>query len=666
MQTWQLDMGADGTARQPLTASKAGQYRLSYRLTDKNSPLPPGEGQGVRAEAEGTTAHTIEGGYLFTIVGEGFDGSQFRFNHLELIPDKREYAPGETVNLQINTDRTGGTVLLFTRPANGIYLPPKVIRLDGKSTLQQIGVAKKDMPNFFVEAVTIADGKVYTEAKEIVVPPEKRILNVEIQPSKEAYKPGEKAKVKLKLTDFSGEPFVGSTVVAIYDKCARIHFRRLERARDQRVLLELAPPAFPANRIQFATLVPESRSTQDGRDGRPGRLRQPAGDAGNGAARRASRRFVGSVVRGKRRDGATARSGHRSGSSCADGGRPNGGREGPDRRVRRRRLACRRHATVEPAIRTNFADTALWVGALTTEKDGTAEVSLDMPENLTTWRIKVWGMGHGTKVGQGFADVVTRKDLIVRLEAPRFFVQTDEVVLSAVVHNYLKTRKTAQVALELGERSAAGTTERLAAAGTAAHGPLALLDGQKLAQSVAIDSNGEARVDWRVKVLDEGEAIVRMKALTDEESDAMEQKFPCYIHGMLKTDSYSGAIRPKEESGRFTIDVPKDRRPKQSRLEVRYSPTLAGAMVDALPYLVDYPYGCTEQTLNRFLPTVITQKVLLGHEARISRTFKRSGRISTPRKSATTPIGRSSGNALTLAPGPAATRCSMRTRSARW
>jgi uncharacterized protein YfaS (alpha-2-macroglobulin family) len=48
----------------------------------------------------------------------------------------------------------------------------------------------------------------------------------------------------------------------------------------------------------------------------------------------------------------------------------------------------------------------------------------------------------------------------------------------------------------------------------------------------------------------------------------------------------------------------------QSRLELRYSPTLAGAMVDALPYLVSYPYGCTEQTLNRFLPTVITQQTL--------------------------------------------------------
>ena len=103
-----------------------------------------------------------------------------------------------------------------------------------------------------------------------------------------------------------------------------------------------------------------------------------------------------------------------------------------------------------------------------------------------------------------------------------------------------------------------------------------------------------------------------MKALTDEESDAMEQKFPCYVHGMLKMESYSRRRSgPKDESGKFTINVPEERRPKQSRLEVRYSPTLAGAMVDALPYLVDYPYGCTEQTLNRFLPTVITQKVLL-------------------------------------------------------
>ena len=102
-----------------------------------------------------------------------------------------------------------------------------------------------------------------------------------------------------------------------------------------------------------------------------------------------------------------------------------------------------------------------------------------------------------------------------------------------------------------------------------------------------------------------------MKALTDEESDAVEQKFPVYVHGMLKMDSFSGALRPKDTEGKITFNVPAERRQSDSVLEVRYSPTLAGAMVDALPYLADYPYDCTEQTLNRFLPTVITQKILI-------------------------------------------------------
>ncbi|NQU20777.1 MAG: alpha-2-macroglobulin, partial [Candidatus Nealsonbacteria bacterium] len=132
--TRDLATNAEGRADRKIKATRAGQYRISYTLTDSKK-------------------HTIEGGYLFTIIGEGFDGSQFRFNDLELIPDKREYANGEKIKLQVNTNRAGGTVLLFVRPANSVYLAPQVIRLDGKSTVAEIAVSKKDMPNFFVEAV---------------------------------------------------------------------------------------------------------------------------------------------------------------------------------------------------------------------------------------------------------------------------------------------------------------------------------------------------------------------------------------------------------------------------------------------------------------------------------------------------------------------------------
>jgi len=245
----------------------------------------------------------------------------------------------------------------------------------------------------------------------------------------------------------------------------------------------------------------------------------------------------------------------------------------------------------EAVVRTQFADTAYWNATLNTDAQGRASFKLKMPENLTAWKLKLWGMGHGTKVGQAETEVVTTKNLLLRLQAPRFFVEKDEVVLSANIHNYLKNKKNVEAVLELD----GGCLEPMTPARV----------------KLTIDAQGEARVDWRVKVVREGEAVIRMKALTDEESDAMEMRFPVYVHGMLKTDSYSGVIRPAEQLGEFEVTVPEKRQPQHTLLEVQYSPTLAGAMVDALPYLVSYPYGCTEQTLNRFLPTAITQKILI-------------------------------------------------------
>ena len=286
-----------------------------------------------------------------------------------------------------------------------------------------------------------------------------------------------------------------------------------------------------------------------------------------------------------------------------DGGRDGRARKhGPDVEVgrkeavgRRRRFRRRRERPLGAAHDSQAVRRHGLVGRLADDRQGRHGRGLAQHAR-EPYHLANQGLGHGqgTNVGEGQTDVVTRKDLIIRMETAAFLRQKDEVVLSAIVHNYLKTEKNVQVALELGEH------EKL----------LDILVGN-LTQTAKIAANQEARVDWRVKVLDEGQATIRMKALTDEESDAMEQKFPCYVHGMLKMEAVSGAIRPAGTEGKFTVKVPAERRPKESRLEVRYSPTLAGAMVDALPYLVEYPYGCTEQTLNRFLPTVITQKVLI-------------------------------------------------------
>ena len=584
VRSWDLDTDVEGRATQQIKASEDGQYRLSYKLTDSKN-------------------HTIEGGYIFTIVGEGFDGSDFRFNSVELIPDKAEYEPGDTVKLQLNTNRTDSTVLLFIRPTNGVYLEPKVLRLKGKSTIEQIAVVQKDMPNFFVEALTISGGNVYEEAKEIVVPPEKRVLNVEVMPSAEIYKPGQKAKVKVRLTDFSGENFIGTTVMSIYDKSVEYisggsnvgdikeffwKWRRHHQPQHQDSLAKYSQNMGLPNKPTMSFLGVFGQSVAE-------ELEEAAGGE-----------FAKSEMRGT----VTSRfnsSGRGRGMMLARGGAAmTEGVAAPMAAMpadSKAYFADDKNAAgerdeqgqgqplVEPTVRTNFADTALWTGSLETDKTGMAEVELTMPENLSTWKVKVWGLGNGTRVGAGEAEIITRKDLIVRLQAPRFFVQKDEVVLSANVHNYLATEKDVTVVLEVpGDilKPFADTTV-----------------------TVKIPAKGEHRVDWRCRVVSEGQAIVRMKALTDEESDATEMKLPSYIHGMLKTESWAGTVRPDKNSAKVTINVPAERRVDQSMLEVRYSPSLAMAMVDALPYLAEFPYGCTEQTLNRFLPSVITQQTLL-------------------------------------------------------
>ena len=101
-------------------------------------------------------------------------------------------------------------------------------------------------------------------------------------------------------------------------------------------------------------------------------------------------------------------------------------------------------ALVEAEVRKKFADTAVWLTTLNTGTSGEATASFEMPDNLTTWKINAWAMTKATRVGQADTAAVTTKNLLVRLQAPRFFMEYDEVVVSANVHNYLETEKTAR------------------------------------------------------------------------------------------------------------------------------------------------------------------------------------------------------------------------------
>ncbi|MFO0918524.1 MAG: MG2 domain-containing protein [Planctomycetaceae bacterium] len=400
--SWDLETDAQGTASQQIAASQAGQYRLSYTLTDDKG-------------------HAIEGGYLFVVTGQGFDGREFRFNDIELITDKREYAPGDTVRVLINTNKPDGTVVLFLRPSNGIYLPPKVLALKGKSTVEEVGVVQKDMPNFFLEAFTIADGRYHEDVREVIVPPEQRVINVAVEPSETEYKPGQSAQVKVKLTGLDGKPFVGSTVLSVYDKSLEYisggsnvpaikeffwKWRRNHHPRRECTLDQVFSNLLKQGEIAMNDLGAFGGTVWGG----------PVAGTPLGAPMMKSARSSGDRKDNANffADGAALPAPAEAALSLDAGGA--GGEEGIPLQ--------------QPTIRSNFADTAFWSANLITDADGYASVDFKMPENLTGWKVKARAMRPGTRVGEGAVEITTKKKSADSPRLPRFFVE-DEVVLSA-------------------------------------------------------------------------------------------------------------------------------------------------------------------------------------------------------------------------------------------
>ena len=243
---------------------------------------------------------------------------------------------------------------------------------------------------------------------------------------------------------------------------------------------------------------------------------------------------------------------------------------------------------VQPKVRKFFPDTIQWQPTLVTDASGKAHASFNFPDSLTTWRATVRAATRDTLVGQVVSKVITRKNLILRLETPRFMDQGDTATLTGIVHNYLASDKSAQVSLD------AQGVDLLSPAET----------------TVNIPKNGEAVVTWNVRASKISQAKFVAKALTDEESDALELDMPVEPWGLQQSAAQSGALRNDKDEIKRSLVLPQDVNADASTLRIDLAPSVAGTLMSALDFLASYPYGCVEQTMSSFLPNILVTKAI--------------------------------------------------------
>ncbi len=236
-------------------------------------------------------------------------------------------------------------------------------------------------------------------------------------------------------------------------------------------------------------------------------------------------------------------------------------------------------------VRTDFSTSAGWYAALTSKAGTPLSQGLKLKDSLTSWKAVATVVSEGPNLGQGSTQIRTAKPLMVRLQAPRFFIEGDEVVLSAVIESHLAKATDIDVTI-----SAPGFKE--------------LTPGKK---TVRLEPEQVLRFDAKFKVVDLGERVLRATVKGGGTSDGMEWKLPALVHGSAQRQFFAGRVKDTQS---FEFELPEKRKAGLTKIEVSLSPTLLAVMFDALPYLAQYPYGCVEQTLSRFVPAAIARRAV--------------------------------------------------------
>jgi alpha-2-macroglobulin len=245
---------------------------------------------------------------------------------------------------------------------------------------------------------------------------------------------------------------------------------------------------------------------------------------------------------------------------------------------------------IEPRVRKDFRDVAAWFPTLVTNGQGIAKTSLKLPDNLTTWRATARLVSMGTDVGAGIDKMIATQDLFVRLALPRFYTEGDKGTLSAVVHNYTDKPQRVKVDLTLPE-----AIEN---------------QGKALQQSLTVEPDGMKRLDWSILAKTPAkQALFKVKALGETAGDALELNRDILPMGIQVSQVVSGQMTEDPETKTLDLALPKGAKAETSKSKLFLSGSLLASQLGQFDKLVDYPYGCTEQTMSRLYPTLIAARL---------------------------------------------------------
>ena len=542
----------DGQAVFDFTPERTGHYRATFRGVD---------GRG----------HEMEAAVAVYVADPRTTDIRSRDTEVQLIVEEPEVI-GDVARVLLLTDVPGRAVLFTRTHAGGSEV--EVLRPRGTSMLIEIPLDVRHRPAFELQATSVSDFRVHESRVTIAAPAPDRLLGLDVEFDAESFRPGERAPLTVRAVDAQGNPVRTLLSLAVVDQ-ALLQIAPRPELDPLRQLLDtpresvVPPRSMGARHGGYALLDPDDEA--EPQRGVPYEEASKAGGRGPMLADDPGLVSSGAVMAMRAADSA---------APSAEG-----------------------QSFTPSAVRTDFRTTALWRTGVATDADGRATVDVPLAESLTTWDATVLAVDPATRVGVGNAKTRTNKPIMVRLQHPRVFRGDDRFTVAAIVHNETDTDTQATVQIDATP----------------------LTDGRRV-QTVLVPAHGQARVEWMLtvpfefaqvelvrdalgRIVAAEPASIQVEAAVRSEAgdDALRRTVPVLPFG---TGLHVASIREAGPgSVQLTFEPIDERLPGSERVTLTVAPSMLSAAIDALPGLAEFPYGCTEQTLSRFVPAVAVRAV---------------------------------------------------------
>ncbi len=272
-------------------------------------------------------------------------------------------------------------------------------------------------------------------------------------------------------------------------------------------------------------------------------------------------------------------------SASAPGGPPK-----PAPMARMRAMHAKKESAEQPDttinMRTDFSALAAFIPKLVTDGSGKVMTTVKLPDNLTRYRVMAVAAGSVNQFGKGESTITARLPLMVRPSPPRFLNFGDSFELPVVLQNQTEQ------AMDIDVVARAINLE-------------ILIKGVR----VHVAAGGRVEVRFPAKTVSAGTVRFQAGAASGKFADAADQRLKVWTPATSEAFATYGVL-----DGNATIvqpiDAPADVFPEAGGLTMSTSSTALQSLTDAILYLVNYPFECSEQLSSRILTVVAMKDVL--------------------------------------------------------